>query len=205
MGNARGRRRALRADVVLAAVLEKYHQQRESIAETAEAHWQLAQWCEQEGLKAEALVHLTAVVRLNPAREEAWKRLGFHRQNGRWVSTDEVKAARAEADAQRKADAHWRPLLLKWKTWLGQDSRRAEAAAALAAVDDPRAAPTIWKVFALGGPADQERAVTLLRQVDAPAASQGLAALAITAAAADARQRAAEGLAGATRASSPGC
>ena len=28
-------------------------------------------------LKAEAKAHLAAVVRLNPAREEAWKKLGY--------------------------------------------------------------------------------------------------------------------------------
>ena len=37
---------------------------------------------------------------------------------------------------------------------------------------DPRAVPSIWKVFVLGGPADQERAVRLLAQIDA---ARGLA------------------------------
>ena len=44
---------------------------------------------------------------------------------------------------------------------------------------DPRAVPSIWKVFVLGGPADQERAVRLLAQIDAPASSRALASLAV--------------------------
>ena len=119
------------------------------------------------------------MTRLDPQRESAWKKLGYEKQNGRWVSTAEVKAARAEADAQRKADAHWRPLLLKWKTWLGQDSRRAEAEAALAAVDDPRAVPAIWRVFAHGGPADQERAIDMLGRLEGDRPARALAGLAI--------------------------
>jgi hypothetical protein len=185
-----------RKDAALTALLERYHERREAIPDTAEAHWQLAHWCEQEGLTAEALVHLTAVVRLNPAREDAWKKMGCRKQDGRWMTTEEAKAVRAEAEAQRKADAHWRPLLAKWQNWLGKDSKRAEAEAALAGVDDPRAVPAIWKVFALAAPADQARAVTLLRGLDAPAASRGLAVLAVTAATADVRQSAALGLAG---------
>ena len=39
--------------------------------------------------------------------------------------------------------------------------------------------PSIWKVFVLGGPADQERAVRLLGQIDAPSASRALASLAV--------------------------
>ena len=34
---------------------------------TRAAHWQLAEWCEENGLKAEAKAHFAAVVRLNPA------------------------------------------------------------------------------------------------------------------------------------------
>ncbi len=58
------------------ATLALYHARRDKSPDTAQAHWQLARWCEDNGLKVEAEAHLTAVVRLNPAREEAWKKLG---------------------------------------------------------------------------------------------------------------------------------
>ena len=105
---------------------------------------------------------MAAVVRLNPSREEAWKKLGYQKPKGRWTTADLAAAVAAEADHQRKADAHWRPLLEKWNGGLARKSKREEAEAALAKVHDPRAVPSIWKVFVMGGPADQERAVRLL-------------------------------------------
>ena len=82
------------------------------------------------------------------------------------------RGRRAQADHQRKADAHWRPLLEKWSGWLAKKTKREEAEAALAKVHDPLAVPSIWKVFILGGPADQERAVRLLSRIDGLAASR---------------------------------
>jgi hypothetical protein len=162
-----------------AAALAEYNARRANMPDTADAHWKLALWCEQKRLKAEATVELLAVTRLDPRREAAWKKLGYEKQNGRWMSAEELTAARAEAEAQRKADGHWRPLLQKWKAWLGQDSRRAEAEAALAGVNDPRAVPAIWRVFALGDPADQERAIDMLGHLEGDRPSRALAGLAI--------------------------
>ncbi len=50
------------------ALLTTYRARREKIPDTAQAHWQLAEWCEENGLKAQAKAHLAAVIRLNPAR-----------------------------------------------------------------------------------------------------------------------------------------
>ena len=103
-------------------------------------------------------------------------------------------AEQTEADQQRKADAHWRPLLEKWNGWLTRKSKREEAEAALGKVHDPRAVPSIWKVFVPGGAADQERAVRLLSQIDAPAASRALASLALIGVTERVRGRAADAL-----------
>ncbi len=185
-----------RDDKTLSETLASYQDRREKLPDTAEAHAQLASWCEQNGLEAETLVHLAAVVRLDPTREEAWKKLGARKQNGRWLMADQQTVERSEADAQRKADTHWRPLLAKWKTWLGQKTKHAEAESALAAVNDFRAVPSIWKIFATGPAADQERGVFLLRQVDAPNASRALATLAIIGSTPQVRRLASESLSG---------
>ena len=136
------------------------------------AHWQLAEWCEENGLKAEAQAHLAAVVRLNPAREEAWKKLGYQRPKGRWTNPELASAIKVESDHQKKADAHWRVVLEKWNSGLARKSKREEVGTAMAKVHDPRAVPSIWKVFVMGASADQERAVRLLAQIDSPAASR---------------------------------
>ncbi|HEV3164577.1 MAG TPA: hypothetical protein VGZ22_11165, partial [Isosphaeraceae bacterium] len=79
---------------------------------------------------------------------------------------------------------------------LGQKAKRVQSEAALARVDDPRAVPSIWKVFAAAGPDHHERAVLLLRPIDSPAASRALASLAAFGGTTDVRHLAAESLTG---------
>ncbi len=179
-----------------AEALGRYESRREQVSDTAQAHWQLAGWCEESGLSAEVRAHLRAVVRIDPSRDEAWKKLGYRRQVGRWATAEQLAAEKTEAEARRKADAKWRPLLARWKTQLGQRTRRAEAEASLGALTDPRAVPSIWKVFASGSLEDQGLAVRLLGQVDAPAASRALASLAMFGSSEVVRRSAAETLAG---------
>jgi hypothetical protein len=174
--------------------LATYRARREKIPDTAQAHWQLAEWCEENGLAAEAKAHLAAVVRLNPAREEAWKKLGYQKPKGRWTTPDLAAAVRVEADHQRKADAHWRPVLEKWNSGLARKTKRHEVGAAMAKVHDPRAVPSIWKVFVSGGAAEQEQAVRLLAQIDSPAASRALASLAVMGSTQRVRGRSADAL-----------
>ena len=82
------------SDGAYAAALAKYNGRRARMADSADAHWKLALWCEQQGLKPEATAHFTRVTQLEPGREAAWKRLGYRRQGQRWV-TDEQLARRA--------------------------------------------------------------------------------------------------------------
>jgi hypothetical protein len=183
-----------RNDANAKSLLANYRARRDKSPDTALAHWQLAEWCQENGLKAEARAHLAAVVRLNPSREDAWKKLGYYKPKGRWTTTELATAEHDEIDRQRKADAHWRPLLEKWRGGLARKAKRAEAESALSKLHEPRAVPSIWKVFALGGPADQERAVRIFGQIDAPSASRALASLAVMGLTADLRGRAADAL-----------
>ncbi|HEV3121678.1 MAG TPA: hypothetical protein VGY53_07240, partial [Isosphaeraceae bacterium] len=133
----------MRSDAELAAALAEYNDKRAKTPVNPEAQWQLALWCEQKGLKAEATAHLATVVRLDPAREAAWKHLGYKKHGIRWMSDAQVAAEKTEAEAQVRADRHWQPLLEKWKNALGQKDKRAEAEKQLAALSDPRAVPSI--------------------------------------------------------------
>src|SRR5579883_1784362 len=83
-----------------AALLEQYRQRRAKAPYEAEPQWRLALWCEENGLKAEALAHLTAVTRLDPAREAAWKHLGCKKHNGRWMTDAQLDAEKAEGELQ---------------------------------------------------------------------------------------------------------
>ena len=177
------------------ATLAEYEAKRLKAAYTADAQWALGTWCDEHGLKEQAKAHLTAVIRLDPSRENAWRKLGYKRHEGRWVTEAQLALEKADAEAQKAADRKWKPLLERSKAMLDQPSKREEAEAALANVTDPRAVPMIGRVFATAE-ATQPRAVQLLGQVDSPGASKALAYLAVFARSAEARRAAAETLRG---------
>ena len=149
--------------------------------ELALAQAKLGAWCEENGLKGEAIAHFTTAVHLDPSRESSWRHLGYVKRNGRWISAEEAAAAEKEERAQRVANRHWEPLLHKWKGWLGgSSSHREQAEEHLAAVTDPRAVASILKVFPIGGSeADQSRLVRLLEKIDDPRSSRAVAELAV--------------------------
>lgn len=125
------------ADPALRSSFEEYASRRARTPDTAEAHWKLALWCEERGLEPQARAHLTTVVRLDPSREAAWKRLGYKRVNGRWWTDEQLTRIREQAQLQKEGDRRWQPLLKTWKAWLDRDDKRDEAERLLASVDDP--------------------------------------------------------------------
>ncbi len=149
--------------------------------ELALAHANLGTWCEENGLRGEAIAHFTTAVHLDPSRETSWRRLGYVKHNGRWTSPDEAVAEEKEEHAQLMAARHWEPMLRKWRGWLGgSPSYREQAEEHLATVADPHAIPVILKFFPIGGSeADQTRLVHLLAQIYDPRSSRALAELAV--------------------------
>ena len=90
----------LRDDPVRQALVREYLDRRARAADTADAQTKLAAWCEKNGLNEQAIVHYTAVTRINPSREAAWKQLGYQKQGGRWVKPDEAAAAKRGGAAE---------------------------------------------------------------------------------------------------------
>ncbi len=152
--------------------------------ELAEAHVNIGLWCEQNGLKPEAMAHFTTAVHLDPTREKSWRHLGCIKRNGRWMSPEQADAEERDEHAQKLANRRWEPLLKKWKTWLGDPSsstaRRAEARVQLSSVTDPRAVPAILKLFSIqGSESEQILMAQLFAQIDDPRSSRVLADLAV--------------------------
>ena len=155
--------------------LAEYEARRLKAPYTADGQWALGIWADEHDLRDQARAHLTAVIRLDPAREAAWHRLGYTKHDGRWATDAQLRAGKAEVEAQKVADRHWKPLLEKYKAMLGQPSKRGKAEEALAGVVDPRAVPMIGRVFVTNKVDDQLRAARLLGQVESPSASRVLA------------------------------
>jgi tetratricopeptide (TPR) repeat protein len=182
--------KTVQEDPRLKALVQEYLQLRAKTPDTADAQWKLALWCDQNGLKQQAAAHFHQVLRQNPRRELAWKHLGFKKVDGVWIKPELLAHQKLEHEAQKKASAHWKPLLGKWRDGLTSvsKSRRVSAEGELAGVTDPRAVPAVWTTFALGAPALQKTAVLVLGQIDSPAASQAIAILAVTSPSAEIRQ-----------------
>src|SRR4051794_19780364 len=123
--------------------LAMYNRMREKTPETAAAQWKLGLWCEQNGLAAEAYVHFSNVVKLDPKRDAAWRKLGFKKVDGRWTTDEQI----AEDKEVRKAEAEWGPRLKKLhKDIHGTNGvkKQEEARAALDAISDPSAIPSVY-------------------------------------------------------------
>jgi hypothetical protein len=178
-------------------LIDEYLERRAQAPNKPDAQMKLASWCEQNGLKAQAIAHYNVVVQLNPSHESAWKHLGYKKQGNRWVKPEEAAAEKLEAERQRRADKSWRPRLEKMREGLeGKESaRKARAERAVVGVTDPRAVPMIWAVFVSGGGERlQLTAVQMLGQIDGAASSAALATLAILNPEGMVRARAAETL-----------
>jgi tetratricopeptide (TPR) repeat protein len=178
------------------SIIKEYLDRRARTPDTADAQMKLAAWCDEKGLKEQAIAHYTAVTRISPSHEAAWKHLGYQKQGRGWVKPEAAAAVKHEAAQQKLADKHWKPILEKLRDGLESKdaARRARAEKDLAQVTDPRAVPRIWSTFVRGSQRQQLAAVVLLGQIDGPSASQGLAVLAVFSPSPPVRERAIETL-----------
>ena len=174
-------RREIQDDPASRDLIREYLQRRSQTARKPDAQARLATWCEQKGLQEQAIAHYSEAVRLDPSRAATWRHLGYKKQGDRWVKADELAAERLEAERQRHADKQWEPKLKRLRESLEAKvaARRTKAEATIAEVTDPRAVPMIWAVFVRGSERSRLAAVQMLGQIDGPAASNALAALAV--------------------------
>jgi hypothetical protein len=157
------------------AIFAEYNARREAKPDTAEGNWYLGLWCEEKGLKPEAIAHFAAVTRIDPNRADAWERLGCRKVGNRWLSEAEIADEQAQAEARRKDDAYWGVRVGQWwRQWLADKGHRAEVQEAFAAELRPGAVPTIRTMFTRGTIEQQLVAVGLYNRIDSPEAIRGL-------------------------------
>jgi len=173
--------RRVQEDPVRTARLQDYLQRRARTPDKADDQWKLALWCEENGLKEQATAHLYQVLRHEPGREAAWKRLGFKKAGRRWVKPDLLATAKAESEAQARATKLWKPKLERWRDGLGGRDKAKKTAAeeGLGQITDQFAVPSVMSVFGRGSEVQQRVALKTLSQIDAPGASRSLAMLAV--------------------------
>lgn len=199
---AEGAEVTLRRDMIQRVVEDaegaaEYLRRSRQAPDTAEAHRELAAWCRQHKLVAEAEVHLARVVDLDPADEEARKSLGFQQVGNRWLNSDDLMTARGlqffdgkyrtpqdiairqRNQQQKNVSIDWFKNLQLWCGWLkkGRPERAAEAHAHITAINDGDAAPALVRLL------DEEEddnvfelLLATLGQLDHPVAAQKLVA-----------------------------
>ncbi len=166
--------------------------------DTAEAHRQLAQWCQEHKLSPEAEHHFRRLLELDPTDAEARLELGYQQHQGRWMTRDEIMAQRGlrfyqgtyrtpqdillreQHAAREEAEANWFRKIRTWLGWLDDSRRRKQAVAEISAVRDPHAATSIVRLLQRS---DNEPARKLLlatlAKLDHPVAVTTLVALSL--------------------------
>ena len=172
----------IQADPNFQALFREYLDRRvRTPAKKVDAQLHLADWCLEKGLKDEAMAHYHLVTQLDPSRDIAWIRLGYKKQKDRWFKPDgpgRAEARRRPPEAGRNA-VETQLEKLRDAIESSVESRRLKAENELYKITDPRAVPLIARILGSGGEHSQIVAVELLSQIDGPAASFWLAALAV--------------------------
>lgn len=165
----------------LASLLALYERERAKSEDTIEGHLALADWCAKHELPDQQRAHLTRVIDLSPDHALARTRLGFVRQNGTWISREEVVREQS-LEAQRLASLKkWQPVLRAIREDLEHRSldRREHALAKLHEIVDSEAIPAIEMVFADASDENMVPALDTLAAMLDPEASLALARFAV--------------------------
>ena len=156
--------------VVKTDVQKQYDELAAAVANTAEGHWQMAEWCKEAGLLEERKRHLLQVVSLAPEHEEARAALGYLRVGSSWMTQEEFFTSRgyvrsggawklpqhieleaAERDNELTIKALRRDIT-KWVEQVVERKSNAEdARRKLQNIRDPRAAKALTEVLANDG------------------------------------------------------
>lgn len=173
-----------------------YHAIRDRYADNSARQFELAKWCERNGLDEQARAHLTRVIELEPNHLEAREKLGFIRSGQTWISVDEVRANAALADSVRANFARWQPKIVAIREGLQAKARyRREAAfRELYAIQDPNAVGTLEALLGYDSPELCEIAIKKLSTMTDREATRALMRLSVHANAETARKAAAAAL-----------
>ena len=159
------------------AHLDAYRKAAAEMADTAEAHFEMAERCRKAGLEAQRRFHLERVLQLAPDHEGARKALGFVRSGDRWVMPDErferlgyVKhrgrwmlpqeiELESRQRASREEEVRWRQKLRRWRNALmrGKPQQRQEALVDLEQARSPYLVPAIARLLKDGKEPDALR------------------------------------------------
>ena len=183
--------------------LEQYEAQRQSVADTPEAQWELAEWCREKNLLDQRRPHLERVLDFDPDFKPAHLGLGHTFYEGEWVTKEEYEDRKREQglvklngkfvpanqlDAlqaqatQTKAEKEWFAKVKLWLNWATGKlaPQAADGLSNLRGIRDPDAMPALVSLLGKSKLDDVRRLfIQLAGPIGGPQAGVTLATLAV--------------------------
>lgn len=140
---------------------EEYRQQVAQIEETADAHYQMARWCTEQGLRSQSRAHYLRTIELDPNHKLARAALDhtLSAATGRWIKREDEMAERGKIHYKGK----W-----QFPEYIPMDETLEQEKLQRASVQ--KEINRLHSDFLRGNPAKAQEAVQLLSQIDNPLA-----------------------------------
>jgi hypothetical protein len=158
-------RKQLKQIVPQSAAEVEYEKIRPTFADTVDGQWKLSEWCAKNSLPKQRNAALERVIELDPNHKLARTGLGYgfiegkwfrreewQKENGKvlykgdWYLPQEVELIKSKRESEL-ASKKWFVDLRKWRGWLNDPSKAAEAEEKLKSINEPAAVPAILKEF----------------------------------------------------------
>ncbi len=161
------KRKQVKKVIPVSSKLLEYERRKRRCPNTVEGHWELARWCQRQGLRTQRRYHLRCILELDPdhaearrglgyvydPRQEKWIlheelmiRRGYVKVGGRWMLPQEVKLLE-ERRQRQLAQKQWLRTLLRWHRQLDSPHRRQEAVRRITSINDPHAVPALAELL----------------------------------------------------------
>lgn len=171
----------------------EYARRAPATLDTADAQWELAEWCRSAGLANQRAVHLKRVIEIDPSHQRARQALGYQFLKGEWIvraaarrqegyelyrgkwrTPQEIEILQQREKSER-VEKDWLAQLKKWRRDLDDPGKHLFAFESLSEIRDPAAVGPIAQYFAK----ERVRKVKvlyadILARIDTPAAVQVL-------------------------------
>jgi len=173
----------------------EYRKRRKACKNTAEAHYQLALWCDMHGLSVERRDELEHAIEIDADFAPAWKALGFERNaRGEWVEPKVKRSAASRARRERqKEERRIQKIITSYhvKVRAIHDGRMSpkrrkvtrekfmKARDTILEMTDPLAIPALSKILSEGTVAARLVLVEALAQFDYDEATMNLLVLSV--------------------------
>lgn len=193
-------RSAVRRAIPQSAEATTYRQRAASVPDTAQANWDLAEWCRKHRLGDEAEAHSRRVIELDPNHQDARRALGYSMQRGKWMTRDELMESRGlvryegsyrtpqeiELLERRERGAesavNWKKQLARWRRDLGSPKPQESMMAAeqFQQLRNPGAASALVRLLKREQNLDvRDLLIATAAQIDHPTTVQTLATLSL--------------------------